>query len=258
MNSFNRIFQIALQTWKSFVRDRIFYAVIVVAFLMLGFSYLLATLTIIESRKILLDFGFAAVSLSGAVISIFVGIQSVAKEISNRTIYTIISKPISRHEYIIGKFFGATAIVAGIHLSLASVVCFILRTSQEEFPSGILSCFTLITMENIIVLSTACVFSVFTSSFLAASFTFAIFLIGRSSTALCVLSQRASTGEVRSIAKVLYIIMPNLERYNIRDVVAYGKPYPAEIPWQAGFYFILYISFSISITSLIFQKRELP
>ncbi|MGZ6359763.1 MAG: ABC transporter permease, partial [Bdellovibrionota bacterium] len=90
------LFGIAFNSWKQMVRDRIFYVVLLMACLMLGFSYLLATLTIIESRKILLDFGFSAVSLSSAATAIYIGIVSMAREIEQRTIYSVVSKPISR------------------------------------------------------------------------------------------------------------------------------------------------------------------
>ena len=84
------ILGIALNSWKQMVRDRIFYVVLIVAFFMLGFSYLLAMLTIIESRKILLDFGFSAVSLASGFTAIYIGVVSVAREIEQRPFYTVV------------------------------------------------------------------------------------------------------------------------------------------------------------------------
>lgn len=258
MDSLNRIFQIARQTWNGFLRDRIFYAVIVIAFLMLGFSYFLASLTIIESRKILLDFGFAAVSFAGVLIAIFCGVTSLAKEIANHTIYTILAKPVSRQEYIIGKVLGTMTVVLATNALLSMVIYFILAIAQETAPAGLIPCLLLIAMESIVVLSIACFFSVFTNGFLSSCLTFAIFLIGRSNTTLYTIAERGHTSEIRTLAKALYVVLPNLERYNIRDVVAYEKPYPAELLWQGFAYLIAYLVFSTALASFLFQKRDLP
>ena len=89
---------IGFNSWKQMVRDRVFYVVLVAALLMIGFSYLLATLTIVESRKILLDFGFSAVSIASGMTALYIGIVSVAREIEQRTIYSVVTKPISRSD----------------------------------------------------------------------------------------------------------------------------------------------------------------
>ena len=78
------IISISVATFKGFIRDRILYGVLLFAILFLGFSYTLSMLTIIEERKILLDFGLSAISISGMVLAIFLGVVSIAREIENR------------------------------------------------------------------------------------------------------------------------------------------------------------------------------
>ncbi len=252
------ISSISIATFKGFVRDRILYGVLLFAVLFLGFSYTLSMLTIIEERKILLDFGLSAISISGMILGIFLGVVSIAKEIENRTIYTIISKPLSRTEYVIGKYLGALAILAIVHVLLSTTLVGVTKLLDEGLPSGLPDCFLLLFCESAILLAIASFFSVFTNSFLAGTFSFTIFLVGRSNTALNALAQKSQSHVLSGIFKFVYWASPNLERFNIRDLVAYGKPYPHEMISRGLIYCILYICFSISLASWTLSRKDLP
>jgi Cu-processing system permease protein len=252
------VWAIALNTWRQFVRDKIFYLVLLVALLMLGFSYFLATLTIVESRKILLDFSLSAASLAGALMGIYLGVVAVAREIENRTIYTVITKPVSRSGYLTGKLLGCFFVLAVAQILLGISIRFILFTASEAVPAGFYSCLLLMLMENTILLGVASFFSVFTSSILAAGFSLAFFLIGRSNGTLLMMSEKANTGEVRAVARFLYFLFPNLERYNIRDLVAYERPFPESLLWIGLAYLAGYLLFSLGAACVLFHRRDMP
>jgi len=101
-----RIYPISLNTFRETVRDRVLYNLLIFALLMIGSTVYLATLTIADHLKIIKDFGLAAISLFSVLIAIFVGIGLVYKEVDKRTIYTVLSKPIKRYEFILGKYLG--------------------------------------------------------------------------------------------------------------------------------------------------------
>ncbi len=252
------ILGIALNSWKQMVRDRIFYVVLIVACLMLGFSYLLATLTIVESRKILLDFGFSAVSLASGITAVYVGIVSVAREIEQRTIYTIVSKPISRTTYLLGKFLGSLAVVAAAHILLSLNIVAILWVMGEAVPHGFTACLYLILLESAILLGVAFFCSAFASSMLAAGITAAFFLIGRSNSSFQVMAEKGLTAGTRALARALYVATPNLERFNIRDVVAYERPFPADMLWVGLVYTIAYLTVCLAASCIIIRRRDLP
>jgi len=252
------IFGIALNTWKQMVRDRIFYVVLIVACLMLGFSYLLATLTIVESRKILLDFGFSAVSIASGMTAVYLGIVSVAREIEQRTIYTIVSKPISRSQYLLGKFLGSVLVVGATHLLLSLNIAGILWIMGEPAPAGFAACLLLIFLESLVLLGIAFFCSSFASSILAAGVTVAFFLIGRSNSSFQVMAEKGLTASTRSVGKALYYLTPNLERFNIRDIVAYARPFPQEMLWVGLAYAAAYVAVCLAMSCLIIRRRDLP
>jgi Cu-processing system permease protein len=252
------ILAISISTWKEFVRDKIFFIVLIVALFILGFSSFLSTLTIIENRKIMLDFGFAAASLAGLATAVFLGVVSMAREIENRTIYTILTKPVSRTSYVIGKFIGSSAVLFAVHVFLSVTIWAILFSIGEDPPQGFTSCMALMFLENLILLSVAFLLSSISSSLVSAGITISIFLIGRGSVSFQLLAEKALSDEVKFLANAIYLIFPNLERFNLREVVAYGKPFPESMIWIGLAYSFAYILFSISSCCLIFQKRDLP
>lgn len=249
---------VAINTWRQFVRDRIFYVVMLVALFLMAFSYFLSTLTIVENRKILLDFGFAAVSLAGVMTAIFLGMIAMAREVENRVIYSILTKPVSRSAYVVGKFLGSTAVLAAVHVLFALTILLILRLSGEQAPDGYFACMLLIFLENTLVLSVAFLASTVTTSLVATGLSIAVFLIGRSSLGFQTMAEKAVTPEIRLITRGLYYIFPNLERFNIRDVVAYGKTYPDSMVWVALLYMAVYVTMCLAGSCLIFRKRDLP
>ena len=206
----------------------------------------------------MLDFGFAAVSLSGLMISVFIGAFAVSKEIETKTIYTVLSKPVSRTTLILGKFAGCFLVLAVSHVSLGLVLAGVVHLAGESLPHGFAECIFLILLENTVVLGIGFFFSIVSRGFLAGSFTLAIFVIGRSSLSLLAIAEKGTTPEVRAIAHGIYWLAPNLERYNIRDVVAYGKEFPWEMIPHGLEYTALYVVLSLGAAGLLFNRKEIP
>ena len=103
---FSRIGAVAFNTFREAVRDRVLYNLILFAFLMIGSSLLLGQITIAVQKQLLINLGLTAISIFGVLIAIFIGIGLVSKEIDRRTLYTVLTRPVARWEFIVGKYFG--------------------------------------------------------------------------------------------------------------------------------------------------------
>lgn len=249
---------IALSTLRGFARDRIFHASLIFSVLFTCFAYLLSGLTIVENQKILVDFGLSAISMSGIIMAMVIGIASVGKEIENKTIYTVLSKPISRLEYILGKYLGCALAVIVSHLIISMSLVAILYAVGGGYPTGLALCFYLMMLESLLILATAIYLSVSVSSnFLASSITIAIFLIGRSAGSFKLIANRSESALARNFLRVFYDVFPNLDRFNIRELVAYSKPHAPHIGEWSTLYFFAYCLFFIAITSISFSKKDL-
>lgn len=249
---------IATQTLKSYARDRLFYAALIFSVLLMLFCYFLSSLTIFESRKILLDFGLSAISMMGIAVSLFLGITLVGKEIEKRTIYTVLSKPISRNKYLMGKLLGASAALVIMHLLNATTLWFMIHLLGEALPQGFFAANYLMILESILILGLSLFLSLYTSSLiLASSLSIAAFLIGRSSHTFQYLFERAQSASAKILLRVMYDLFPSLDRFNIREVVAYSKPYPESMVQISSLYFMGYFVFLFCLSLLVFRKKDL-
>lgn len=102
----NEIVAIAKNTFKEAIRNRVLYVILMFALILIAFSGVVSELTISSRERIIKDLGFMAINLFGVAISVFVGVSLVYNELEKKTIYTIVSKPIGRWQFLLGKYFG--------------------------------------------------------------------------------------------------------------------------------------------------------
>ena len=98
--------QVAVNVFKESVRDKVLYNLVAFAVLLIAVSYLLGQLTAGQDVKIIKDLGLAAIATFGLLIAVFIGIGLVWKEVERRSIYSLLSKPMRRPEFILGKYAG--------------------------------------------------------------------------------------------------------------------------------------------------------
>src|SRR5262252_2647963 len=170
-----RIVHIAFNTFREAVRDRVLYNLIAFALLMSGAAIFVGQISIAIERLVVINLGLTAISLFGTVIAIFIGIGLVSKEIEKRTLYTVLSRPVRRWEFIIGKFFGLTGTLVVNSLCMALGVFAALFYVLRHFQSGdgwVLVALYFIVLQFVIVTALALLFSSFSSPLLSAVFAF--------------------------------------------------------------------------------------
>ena len=106
---------IAINVFRESVRDKVLYNLVLFAMLLTASSYLIGQLTAGQDVKIIKDLGLSATSIFGLFIAVFIGIGLVSKEVERRSIYALLAKPVSRPQFVVGKY-------AGLVLTLAANV----------------------------------------------------------------------------------------------------------------------------------------
>lgn len=119
----SKIWAIAFNTFKEAVRNRILYILLVFALLIMASSGIVGELTISARERIISDLGITSINFFGLLIAIFVGIGLVYNELDKKTIYTIVTKPIDRHQFLIGKYLG---LLLTIYINILIMVFFFL------------------------------------------------------------------------------------------------------------------------------------
>jgi ABC-type transport system involved in multi-copper enzyme maturation permease subunit len=261
----HKIFIIAYNTFRETIRDKILYNLLIFALLIIMGGYLLSTLTLGEQGKIILDLGLGSMNLFGVLIAIFVGIGLVSKEIERKTIYTIVSKPVARYQFLIGKYFGLVLtlfvnifiMVVGFYFSfyLQKTGWFFLQAPEVHLSIGFYQAVFLIFIELMLVTGVAILFSTFTTTTLAAIFTMFIYVIGHLIGTVKEIGSKLDPFS-KGLLDVVYYLLPNLEKFNIKSEVVHQIPISNKYLIMSTLYGILYISALLLLACLVFQKRD--
>ena len=250
---------IARNTFREAVRDRVLYNLILFALLLIGSAIFIGELSAGQEAKIVVDLGLSAMLLFGAFIAIFVGVGLVYKEIERRTLYAILSKPIGRGQFLLGKYVGlnltllVNVVVMGIGVMLALLYT---RRTWDPLALTIWPAILLIYFELLIITAVALVFSSFSSPALSALLSFFVFIIGHFSNDLRALGASAASTPARWLFLALYYLLPNFSNFSTITATAHGVNPDAGAVAGALIYGGLYVAVLLSAAALIFRQRN--
>ena len=121
----NAIWGLAYITFKEGIKNRAIFGIFIMVVLMLAAVVTLTNLFMRDIVKVAADLSLATISFSGLLMTLFIGTNLLAKDIDKRTIYMVISRPVSRAQYLIGKFLGLFLLVTAADTR---------RNSPKNFP----------------------------------------------------------------------------------------------------------------------------
>jgi ABC-type transport system involved in multi-copper enzyme maturation permease subunit len=254
-----RILYIASNTFREAVRDRVLYNLIAFALLLSGASILVGQISIDIERLVVINLGLTAVSLFGLVIAIFIGIGLVSKEIDKKTLYTVLSRPVRRWEFIVGKFFGlsGTLVVNTFFMAIGVFAALFYVSHHFQRSDGwVLVALYFIVLQFVIITSLALLFSSFSSTLMAAVFAFSMFVIGSFAEDLRGFAAMAH-GIERWLAFGAVYLVPNFSALNVISSVAHEYPVSGQLILYNSAYAITYSAMALCGAVLIFERRNL-
>lgn len=252
-----RILAIARNAFREAVRDRVLYNLIIFVLLITAGAIFLGELSAGEDAHVIVNLGLSSVLIFGTFISIFVGVSLVWKEIEKRTVYSILSKPVGRGEFIIGKYLGlcltllVNVAVMGIGVALA-----VLYVGGGRLAALIWGAVLLIFLELTIVTAVAILLSSFSTPALSALLTFLVFLIGHFSSSLRDLAEGLGSQPAIIFFNAVYYLLPNLSHFSFIANTANGQAVSAEMIALAVAYAFVFDVILITITIAIFNRRN--
>ena len=260
---------IALNVFRESVRDKVLYALVLFAVLMIGASYLLSQLSAGQDIKIIKDLGLAAMSLFGLFIAVFIGIGLVSKEVEKRSIYLVLTKPIHRHEFIIGKYLGLVltlavnlTIMASAYYAVLGVVAWVdgawfrPHWGAPALDPTLLKAVAMIFLQLAIVTAIAVLFSTFSSPMLASALTFGLYVVGHFNANLRNFEAVVNSKGIVFLTRTLYYVLPNLAPLDIKNQVVHAVPVPTAYLLLNTAYALIYISVLLGAATLIFMRRD--
>jgi ABC-type transport system involved in multi-copper enzyme maturation permease subunit len=260
---------IAINVFRESVRDKVFYNLVLFALLMTASSYLIGQLTAGQDVKIIKDLGLAATSMFGLFIAVFIGIGLVSKEVERRSIYSLVAKPVSRAQLVLGKYCGL-ALTLGANMAVMAIALYAVLAYSSwgvspearaawDAPAldpALLKAMGLIFAELMLVTALALFFSTFSSPMLSAALTVGLYIVGHFSSDLRNFQQVLDSPAPVALARGLYWALPNLAQFDIKSDVVHGVHVSAGYLAMTAGYAALYIAMLLSIASLIFSRRD--
>ena len=252
----NRVLAVASNTFRETVRERVLYNLVFFAIIMTLSGLLLGQLSIRQDEKIIKDVGLAAMDLFGTLIAIFVGVGLVSKEIDKRSLFPLLAKPVSRDEFLLGKFAGlAFTLLVNVAVMAAGLYLTLLATHRRADPSLLKAVYGIL-LGLALTVALALLFSVFTSAALASVCTVSVVVAGRFSDVVQNMREVAP-GAPQWLIQGLYYAVPNFRNFDLKDRVVYGDPVTrGDLVWITA-YAAVYMAAVLGVAMAAFRSREL-
>ena len=216
------MFTIALNTIRELIRNKFFSLILFLGVVFILISFTLETLALGQLERMLYDFGLSFIELTGLAVILFLGGGMIAREIEGRTIFLMLSKPVSRSSILIGKFIGFALVmllmVAFQTIILVGLLYFKGFGIDHLFFPAILG----IILKLLSLLVLILFFSSFTSPMIAMFLTIASYIIGHSGYAM--LDAAHTSPALGYVGKAVLTFFPNLEAMNLKSYVATDAP----------------------------------
>lgn len=253
-----RTLAIALNTAREAIRNKLLYSILLFAVVMVAVAALFGSVSIGDQMKFVKDFSLMSMSLFGVAIAVMLGVSMLHKEIGRKTIYNILSKPVARWEFIVGKFLGLVAtlvlVVALMTAALLGIVA--MFEGHVDWPLALGAGLTVLEL-MILVAVALFVSAVVVTPTIAGLVTAAAFVAGRCAGYLDYFAGPDQPLLLRGIARTLYWTLPHLDRLNVANQVAYGDPVTSTYVATVGVYAFAYTGVVLLLSVFMFSRREL-
>ncbi len=261
--------KVAVAVFRESVRDRVPYSLVIFAVILMAASFLMSRLTAGQDLKVIKDLGLATMNAIGLLIAIFIGTGLVAKEVERRSIYAVLSKPLSRSSFLVGKYLGLVLTLA-VNLGMMTAAFYLVLqytqlTTEEWVQQGwrapaldprLLVAVGLIGVQLMLTTAVALFFSTFSTPMLSMLLTLAVWVAGHFSGDLRNFQAAVDSPLAAAMARGLYYALPNLDALDIKNEVVHGLP----LPWSAVGLGVAsmaaYIGVLVSAAVLVFNRRD--
>jgi len=251
-----RLLMVAANTFTELIRDKALLGLLAFAVIVIAISGAFGMISAGEEVKFIIDISLPAMLLFGVLISVLGGTNLVYREMERKTIYTLVSRPVRRWEFVVGKYVGIVMLlgVSIIGMSMFFLGYLYLFGGRPGVP--LLQAIVMVFLEVMVVTAIALLMSTMTSPMLGAIVTFTLFVFGHWTEQLQVLSNEIGNRFLSLLFRAMYLLLPNLENFNVRAEAAHY----ISVAWArvgiAGLWGLAYSALAILLAAAVFEKRS--
>ncbi len=250
-----KILVIAQTTLLELFRDRFFYIVFVVGLFVIFLSLLFGALSFDERVKMIIDFGYGAVQLSVLVLGLVLGSTIIAKEVERQTCLLILARPVSRSQFLLGKFLGI-ALLFIVNILLLNFIIQYLVGDWSKLPHSFVVCWGLF-LENVTILSFVFLLSMFVRPVIAMLGGFVLFLVAHWLPDMQFFAQKAQNEELKAIADGLMWVIPQFFQFNWKNYFFFMSDWNPSDVYLMTFHCLSWSAIMILIATLLFGRKDI-
>ncbi|HEY4178607.1 MAG TPA: ABC transporter permease subunit [Kofleriaceae bacterium] len=257
-----RIWAIALNTFREAARIRVLYGILVLVVGANLLALVLGTMATREEARVARDIGLAGISLFGSLTAIFLGVFLLYTEVQRRTIHAIVSKPIERWEFVVGKYLGMALVLSVLVALFAVAMAAMLAFEGAGIDGNVMRAVVLAWFEVLTVAAIAIFFSSFSTPFMSGIFALAMWVIGRLTPDVEAAARNAS-GWIRVLAKAALEIVPDVHLFAVSGRTVDGAHVSVHgdfVDWgyvgMAGLHGLGWIAALLALSALLFHRRD--
>lgn len=248
---------IARNTFLEAIRDKVLYLFLGFAMLLIVCSKMFGMLTIGDEGKIIKDLGLAAIQFFAMLISIMMSMLLISREVDARTVFNILSKPVRRWQFVLGKYLGMLVTI-GVNLAMMTAALVVLiGLYQKEFAPKIFFGAAMIMAEMVLVAALATLFAVLTRPLFGSLLTLVTYVIGHVSDGVLLLRESIESPLSKKLLTLVYYVLPNLETFNFKVEVVHDLRLPLGATGWALCYCVLYTVLVLCLACLAFSHKDL-
>jgi ABC-type transport system involved in multi-copper enzyme maturation permease subunit len=249
-----KILAIAAVTVREQLSRKVQVNLLIFGALLLAASFLASMLTLGYSHRIIADLGLSAMEFVGVLLAVFLGADLVAGDVQRRVIYPIVAKPVSRVQYVLGRYFGLSSALIANLLVMAAILSSLLvldAGSAAPLDGSLAGALALLVVKILTIAAVAVLFSCFTNVTLAAIFTLTLTIAGYLATEARSLWQ----GDHAWVATLVWYLLPDLGRLTVNDAVVYRTALPASAG-LAVVHAALYAAAALALGAAVLERRD--
>jgi len=250
-----KIYTLAWTTFQELVRARFFVVGIVFAILLVALSYLLSTLSFDEENRIVFNLGLMGVEFVTIGLGLFAGATLVSREIELRTCQIILTRPLSRFHFLIGKWCGLFIFIAVILIGLALVI--LLLGGKPILKPAFFIIITQIGLKSLVIMSAVFLSSLFFRPVLAALLGITLYIAGHSIDDIQFFIKRGISGEIPTIVKMMEVVIPRFDVFNWKSYYFLEKGISSEQTFLMTAHFSSWIVFLVVISLIFWRKKDI-
>lgn len=252
-----KTFIVAKYTFNEAVKSKVLLNIVFLGLAFLLSSYVASELTYGTPEKSSLDIGMGLTSLAVKVIAIFYGVNILQNEIENRSIYLVLSRPISKVQYFLGRTIGMSGILLINVLLLGALAMMLYFTLGGTLDPLMIWSLVFIFIESLILLLIVLICSLFCSKVLAILLGISSYVCGYASVTLLESNQFASKGIISNLLSLVQYVLPNFSRFNLKDYLIYKQSIPSDDLLATFLHALLFILIYVFIGCFLMNRKSL-